>query len=176
MPYIILDRDGVINHDSADYIKSAEEWVLLSGSDTAIKKLNDLGYTVLVATNQSGISRGYYSLSTLAAIHKKMHNTIEAVGGKITQVYFCPHGPDEGCSCRKPAIGLIEQARADYPDLGVAWFVGDSLRDLQSAQKGGCKPALVKTGNGLKTLGKGFSSGLESTPVFESLADFSDSL
>ena len=176
MAYIILDRDGVINHDSDAYIKSPDEWCLIAGSDTAIKKLNDLGFIILLATNQSGIARGYYSLDTLADIHKKMHSAIESVGGKITKVYFCPHGPDDGCDCRKPKTGLVDQARVDYPNLGNVFFVGDSLGDLQSAKTAGCKPILVKTGKGGATLKKGLGVELAQTPVFDDLLAFANSL
>lgn len=174
MPYIILDRDGVINQDSDDYVKSEEEWMLIPESDIAISKMNNLGFTVLVSTNQSGVARGYYSLQTLDAMHQKMNRIVEQAGGEIQKTYFCPHGPDDGCDCRKPKTGMIDQARSDFPDLGNPWFVGDSLRDLQCARDSSCQPILVKTGKGERTLEKGLDPDLKDTPVFDNLNAFAD--
>ena len=178
MPYLLIDRDGVINEDSDAYIKSPSEWVAIPGSAAAIARLEDMGYTVLVITNQSGVGRGYFSKDTLDAIHAKMHSVLADSGARLGGVYICPHAPDAACGCRKPLTGLIEEARRDHPDLGNPWFVGDSLRDLQCARDSGCRPALVLTGKGRKTLDKGFSNerGLAGIPVAEDLAAFVDRL
>lgn len=172
---IILDRDGVINEDSDHYIRSVDEWIPVPGSIKAIARLSKEGYTIAVATNQSGIARGYYPLSELDAMHAKMKQLVQEQGGHIDCVKFCPHGPDENCQCRKPQTGLVDQIE-EYLNLSAsgAWFVGDSLKDLQCARKKHCKPALVKTGKGERTLAKG--EGLEDVPVFDSLADFADCL
>lgn len=153
MKYIILDRDGVINHDSIEYIKSPEEWLPIIGSLEAIAQLNRAGFRVLVVTNQSGIARGYYNLETLDDIHEKLMRELAAVGGYVEEIFFCPHHPEDHCSCRKPKIGLIEQLAAKYPlDLSQTFFIGDSLSDMQAAKAAGCLPILVLTGNGALTL------------------------
>ncbi len=152
MNTIILDRDGVINQDSDTYIKSADEWIEIPGSLEAIARLNRAGYQVLVATNQSGLARGLFDLETLSAIHHKMESALMQHGGELSGIYFCPHGPDDHCSCRKPKPGLLLQISADKGiDLGQTIMVGDSLRDLQAAQAAGSKPVLVLTGKGSKT-------------------------
>lgn len=150
---ILLDRDGVINFDSPDYIKSPEEWQPIPGSLEAIALLTRAGFTVAVTTNQSGVGRGYYDLKTLAAIHEKMLTQVREEGGEISAIFFCPHHPDEQCLCRKPKPGLLFQAR-DYfqADLSEVWSVGDSKRDIEAAVAAGCKPVLVRTGNGDKVL------------------------
>ena len=172
---IILDRDGVINEDSDNYVRSEEEWIPIPGSIDAIARLSKAGYIIAVATNQSGIARGYYSLSTLEAMHRKMTALVSTLNGRIHSIRFCPHGPDDNCRCRKPDTGLIEQIEQELgcPASG-ACLVGDSLRDLQSARSAGCKPILVKTGKGRRTLAKG--EGLEGVPVYDNLAEFADSL
>ena len=172
---IILDRDGVINEDSDNYIRSVAEWHPIPGSIEAIARLSKAGYIIAVATNQSGIARGYYSLSELGAMHSKMSRLVQEQGGKIDCIKFCPHGPNDGCHCRKPQTGLVEQIE-NALNLSVkdAWFVGDTLTDLQCGAAMGCKPALVKTGKGERTIAKG--EGLEGTLVFTSLADFTDHL
>jgi len=149
---IVLDRDGVINQDSSHFIKSADEWIALPGSATAIKKLNDAGFTVVVATNQSGVGRGLFSLTTLEDIHRKMTAVVTAAGGHLDGIYYCPHEPDAGCDCRKPEPGLLQQIAQHY-DRPAAEFivVGDSLRDLQAAWAFGAKAILVRTGNGRDT-------------------------
>ena len=153
MRLVILDRDGVINQESEAFIKTPEEWIPLPGSLAAIARLYKSGYTVVVASNQSGIARHLFSLDTLAAIHGRMKREVEAAGGKIDSIFFCPHGPKEGCDCRKPKPGLFKQIAERY---GVALegipMIGDSERDLQAARAVGGRPMLVKTGNGLKTL------------------------
>jgi D-glycero-D-manno-heptose 1,7-bisphosphate phosphatase len=146
---LILDRDGVINFDSKHYIKSPEEWQPIPGSLEAIAALSNAGYTIAVATNQSGVGRKLYDQKTLAAIHEKMQAAVTALGGKIAAIFYCPHIPDEFCFCRKPEPGLLHQIRDYFQcDLNGVWLVGDSLRDLQAAEKVGCQPVLVKTGNG----------------------------
>ena len=150
---IILDRDGVINYESKDYIKSPDEWKPIPGSLEAIALLSQAGYTITVATNQSGVGRGLYSEKTLAAIHEKMCRCLKALGGTIDRIFYCPHHPDEACICRKPATGLFEQIAAYYKiDLKGVIVIGDSLRDIQAAQKLACQPILVLTGNGEQTI------------------------
>ncbi|HEY1058128.1 MAG TPA: D-glycero-beta-D-manno-heptose 1,7-bisphosphate 7-phosphatase [Limnobacter sp.] len=152
---IVLDRDGVINEDSDDYVKSPDEWIPIPGSMEAIARLNRGGYRVVVATNQSGIARGMFDLETLSAMHKKMHDLANEAGAHIDGIFFCPHGPEDKCHCRKPKPGLFEEisARLGMPMEGVP-VVGDSLRDLQAGAAVGCKPFLVKTGKGKKTAEK----------------------
>ena len=152
-PIVILDRDGVINYDSAEYIKTADEWLPIPGSAEAIASLSNEGFDVYVVTNQSGIGRGLFDEVAYAAITKKMLTTIAAAGGRIKAVLHCPHSPEDQCECRKPKTGLFEQvAKISGQALNNIPSVGDSLRDLQAAHDAGCKPILVKTGNGLKTL------------------------
>ena len=146
---IILDRDGVINYDSDEYIKSPEEWVPIPGSLEAIARLNQAGYQVVVATNQSGLARGYFDIATLDRIHKKMHDALALHGGKVAALFYCPHGPDEGCDCRKPRPGLFEQiARQFTVNLKGVPAIGDSLRDVEAARAVGARPILVRTGKG----------------------------
>jgi D-glycero-D-manno-heptose 1,7-bisphosphate phosphatase len=150
---IILDRDGVINEESPDYIKSPAEWKPIPGSLEAISLLSQAGYTVVVATNQSGVGRGYYSEEDLAVIHHKMIACAKAKGGVIDKIFYCPHHPDDHCACRKPASGLFDQIAAAYNiDLTGVVSIGDSFRDIQVAEKLACRPLLVLTGNGEKTL------------------------
>ena len=153
MRLVVLDRDGVINQDSDVYIKTPEEWIPIPGSVEAIARLYKNGYRVVVASNQSGVARHYFSLDTLAAIHGRMRREVEAAGGKIDSVFFCPHGPGDQCDCRKPKPGLLKQIAERYKvDLRGIPMIGDSERDLQAARAVGGRPMLVKTGNGLKTL------------------------
>jgi len=170
MKLIILDRDGVINFDSDQFIKRAEEWKPIPGSLEAIARLNQAGYRVVVATNQSGVGRGLFDMSTLNAIHDKMHKACSLVGARIDAVFFCPHAADANCDCRKPKSGMLEEIAARYNlgNLGEVPAVGDSLRDLQSAAALGAQPYLVLTGKGVKTRAAG---GLpEGTRVFADLA------
>lgn len=153
MRWVILDRDGVINHDSDAYIKSPEEWVPIPGSLEAIAQLNRCGFRVVVVTNQAGVGRGLYDLATLDRIHAKMRKQVEEAGGHIEAIYFCPHGPEEGCHCRKPRTGLYEQFASQFNvDLDGIPAVGDSLKDMQAAQSVGAEAILVETGNGRQTL------------------------
>ena len=153
MRLVILDRDGVINQESEAFIKTPEEWIPLPGSIEAIARIYKSGYSVVVASNQSGIARHLLSLDTLAAIHGRMKREVEAAGGKIDSIFFCPHGPGDHCDCRKPKPGLLKQIAARYKvSLRDIPMIGDSERDLQAARAVGGRPMLVKTGNGLKTL------------------------
>ena len=170
MKIIILDRDGVINYDSDQFIKNPEEWKPIPGSLEAIAQLNQAGYHVVVATNQSGVGRGLFDMAMLNAIHDKMHKACSMVGARIDAVFFCPHGADAKCNCRKPKSGMLEEivARYNLPDLVNVPSVGDSLRDLQAAAALGAQPYLVLTGKGMKTQAAG---GLpEGTSVFADLA------
>lgn len=152
MKLIILDRDGVINYDSPSYIKSPEEWKPIPGSLEAIALLNQAGYRVLVATNQSGVGRGLFEMATLNEIHDKMHRALGVLGGRIDGIFYCPHAQDAGCSCRKPKPGLLEEiSRRFGVSLEGVPFIGDSLRDLQAATAVGAQPVLVLTGKGKKT-------------------------
>ncbi len=165
--YVLLDRDGVINADSDAYIKSPEEWRPLPGSLEAIAELTRHGIEVVVISNQSGLARGLFDLATLQRIHDKMQRMVEVSGGRITAIYFCPHGPDDGCSCRKPKPGLLEAFSRDYHvELQGIPLVGDSLRDIQTAQAAGAAPILVKTGKGRQTLA---DNPQIDVPIFENL-------
>ena len=143
---IILDRDGVINYDSDHYIKSPDEWIPIPGSLEAIAKLNRAGYKIVVATNQSGIGRGLYSLETLSQIHEKLIRELTSVDGCIEEVFFCPHLPADSCECRKPKIGLFKQIQEKYrADLSDTFFIGDSLTDIHAALAVPCKPIFLLT-------------------------------
>jgi len=171
MKLIILDRDGVINQDSDDYIKSVDEWQPVPGSMQAMGKLCQAGYTLIVATNQSGIARGYFDLSTLHAMHVKMGKLLEQYGGQVDAVFFCPHGPDDKCNCRKPKDGLLRDIASRYQaNLTGVPVIGDSLRDIQSARSVGARPMLVRTGKGERTLQK-HASELVDVPVYKNLAE-----
>lgn len=153
MPLVILDRDGVINQDSDQYIRNSADWLPIPGSIEAIAALSKAGYRVAVATNQSGLSRGYFSLDDLEAIHAKLCQLVESKGGEVAGIFYCPHLPEEGCSCRKPATGLLSAIELELAEQAAgAWFIGDSLKDLQAAQTFGCTPILVQTGKGATTL------------------------
>lgn len=176
MKLIILDRDGVINQDSDNFIKSVDEFIPLPGSVEAIAKLKHAGYQVYIATNQSGIARGFYNEATLHAMHEKLAKLLNQHDAKIDGIAFCPHGPDDHCDCRKPKAGMYLNIakQAGLPDLSGVLVVGDSLRDLQAAQTVNAKPHLVRTGKGERTIKKG--EGLEGIPVYNDLADFVNQL
>lgn len=177
MKLVILDRDGVINHDSDAYIKSPDEWQPIPGSLDAIAKLNRAGYTVAVATNQSGISRGYFDLQTLSAMHRKMDDMLYQLGGRVDGIFFCPHGPRDECSCRKPLPGLLEDIASRFStQLHGVHFIGDSINDLHCAKNAGALPVLVKTGKGERTLLEKDASGFADVPVFADLAEAVEAL
>ncbi len=175
MQLIILDRDGVINEDSDAFIKSPAEWKPIRGSLEAIARLHRAGWRVVVATNQSGIARGLFDLDMLARIHDTMHRRVAEAGGQIDAVFFCPHGPEDGCDCRKPKPGMLHDiASRLHVSLAGVPAVGDSLRDLQAAAAGGADPVLVKTGKGSRTIS---SPDLDpDIPVFNDLYSAVDAL
>lgn len=174
---IILDRDGVINHDSDNYIKSAGEWIPISGSLEAIAKLNNTGYKVAIATNQSGIARGYYTIKILDKMHQKMQSLLSEIGGTIDYIAYCPHGPDDNCSCRKPKprmlLNIAEKFSIKTENI---IFIGDTITDMQAANAANIGFVLVKTGKGTKTLNKiiklNNKGTNESFSVHNSLQDF----
>jgi D-glycero-D-manno-heptose 1,7-bisphosphate phosphatase len=169
MKLVVLDRDGVINADSEHYIKSPEEWQPIAGSLEAIARLTQAGFHVVVATNQSGVGRGLFDMTTLNAVHDKMHKAVNQLGGRIDAVFFCPHAQDAGCTCRKPRPGMLLEIGARF-NVALAGLpaIGDSLRDLQAASAAGAMPILVLTGKGKRTqeLG-GLPAGTE---IYQDLA------
>ncbi len=170
MKLVILDRDGVINYDSDQYIKSPMEWNPIPGSLEAIASLNQAGFRVVLASNQSGIGRGLFDMSTLNAIHAKMHKLTAQAGGRIDAVFFCPHPADSRCQCRKPKPGLLlEIAARLHVDLAGVPFVGDALRDVQAALSVGARPMLVKTGKGVRTVEAGELP--KDVPIYEDLKE-----
>ena len=147
MKLVILDRDGTINEDRDDYVKSPEEWVPVPGALEAIARLNHNGWHTVVATNQSGIGRGLFDMTALNAMHLKMHQMLAVHGGRIDSVFFCPHVNEDRCDCRKPLPGLFQQIGERFGlDLDAVPVVGDTLRDLQAGVAAGCEPHLVRTG------------------------------
>jgi D-glycero-D-manno-heptose 1,7-bisphosphate phosphatase len=167
---VILDRDGVINHDSDQYIKSPAEWRPIPGSIEAIARLHQGGYRVAVATNQSGIGRGLFDMATLNAINDKMMEMVFRQGGRIDALFFCPHTAIEGCNCRKPRTGMLEEIASRYHmELKAVPVIGDSLKDLQAAEAVGALPVLVLTGKGARTREEGALP--RKTQVFDDLAD-----
>ena len=173
---VILDRDGTINQDSDDFIKSPEEWIPLPGALEAIARLNHAGWQVVVASNQSGLGRGLFDMATLNAMHAKMNKHLSAVGGRIDAVFFCPHGPEDKCQCRKPLPGLFEQiGERRGRDLKGTHVVGDSLRDLLAGVAVGCTPHLVHTGKGAAFQGQPLPTTFPShTQTHADLAGFVD--
>jgi len=175
MKLIILDRDGVINQDFEDLVKSPEEWQAIPGSLEAISALNQAGYRVVIASNQSGLARGLFDIDTLNAIHRKMHDELEKVGGHLDGIFFCPHRPSDNCTCRKPKPGMLEQiCKRFFAEPSDTPFIGDSVRDLEAAQVIGAKPMLVLTGKGSQTSKRIRPD--QNIPVFEDLADAVDAL
>lgn len=170
MKLVILDRDGVVNHDSPSYIKSPEEWKPIARSLDAIARLTQADYRVVVATNQSGVGRGLFEMAALNAIHDKMHRAVGQAGGRIDAVFYCPHAMEANCACRKPRPGLLEDiGRRFNTSLKDVPCIGDQLRDLQAAVAVGAQPILVLTGKGAKTQREG---GLPpGTRVYADLAD-----
>jgi D-glycero-D-manno-heptose 1,7-bisphosphate phosphatase len=175
MKLVILDRDGTINHDSDDYIKSIAEWRPIAGSIEAIARLTQAGYRIVVATNQSGIARGLFDTTVLIGIHDALQRAAAQAGGRIDAFFFCPHAADSGCKCRKPQPGmLLEIARRFNVSLADAWMVGDAQRDLEAAAAAGARPVLVLTGKGERTQQEGkLPAG---TQVFPDLAAFARKL
>ncbi|MEP0201091.1 MAG: D-glycero-beta-D-manno-heptose 1,7-bisphosphate 7-phosphatase [Halioglobus sp.] len=179
---IILDRDGVINEDSDNYIRSVNDWHPIEGSVAAIADLSRAGYRIAIATNQSGLSRGYFTLDDLELIHGQLRDLVEAEGGQISGIFYCPHLPEERCQCRKPATGLLDaiERELNEPVTGSP-FIGDSLKDLQAAEASGCLPMLVRTGKGngsFEALQNG-THGLEQSEavrVFSTLRAAADAL
>ncbi|HTI48847.1 MAG TPA: D-glycero-beta-D-manno-heptose 1,7-bisphosphate 7-phosphatase [Casimicrobiaceae bacterium] len=166
---IVLDRDGVINHDSDQFIKSPDEWRPIPGSLEAIARLHHAGFRVVVATNQSGVGRGLYDMATLNAIHEKMHKAIAQAGGRLDAVFFCPHTADARCECRKPRAGMLQEIGMRFSvDMADVPCVGDGLRDLQAAEAVGAQPMLVLTGKGERTLREGGFP--KNTVIFPDLA------
>jgi D-glycero-D-manno-heptose 1,7-bisphosphate phosphatase len=170
---VILDRDGVINFDSAQFIKSPAEWKPIPGSLEAIARLNQAGYRVVVATNQSGVGRGLFDMDTLNTIHEKMHKALFAAGGRVDAIFYCPHAADSACDCRKPQPGMFKRIAETFNvNLNGVPAVGDSLRDLQAGAMLGCQPILVRTGKGEKTRAEGNLP--EGTREFADLASVVD--
>lgn len=167
---VILDRDGVINHDSAEFVKSAEEWRPIDGSIQAIADLSTAGFSVAIASNQSGLARGLFGFDDLGLMHEKLHRLVAAEGGHIDHVIVCPHGPDDDCDCRKPKPGmLLELAGLFETTLDEVPFIGDSLRDLETAVAAGARPMLVRTGNGAEAESS-LTGALTNVEVFDDLA------
>jgi D-glycero-D-manno-heptose 1,7-bisphosphate phosphatase len=166
---IVLDRDGVINYDSDNFIKSPEEWRPIPGSLEAIARLSHAGFRIVVATNQSGLGRGLFDMATLIAIHEKMYKALGQVGGRIDAVFYCPHTGDSNCECRKPKAGMFEEIgqRFGVEMTGVP-CVGDSVRDLQAAEAVSGQPILVLSGKGERTLRDG--NFPKNTVIFPDLA------
>jgi D-glycero-D-manno-heptose 1,7-bisphosphate phosphatase len=150
-PLVILDRDGTINVDRDDYVKSPEEWLPLPGALEAMARLTQAGFQIVIATNQSGLARGLFNMDALNAMHSKMLRWLAPLGGRVDGIFFCPHAPHQGCMCRKPLTGLLDDIaqRLGVYLQGVP-MVGDSLRDLQAAQAAGAEPHLVLTGKGAR--------------------------
>jgi len=166
---IILDRDGVVNRDSDQFIKSPDEWRPIPGSLEAIARLNHAGFRVVIATNQSGIGRGLFEMAMLNAIHEKMHKALALVGGRIDALFYCPHTADARCECRKPRTGMLKEIGVRFGvDLAGVPCIGDSLRDLAAADAVGAQPILVLTGKGEKTLRDGEYP--KNTVIFPDLA------
>ena len=172
---IVVDRDGVINHESAHFIRSPAEWIPLPGALQAIADLTRAGFEVVVATNQSGVGRGLFTAETLEAIHRKMTREIEAAGGKLSGIFVCPHSPEAQCDCRKPLPGLMRQIEAAFgQSLADQPVVGDSERDLRAARAVGARAILVRTGNGRETEAR--LAAREMPETFDDLAAVAASL
>ncbi len=175
-PLVILDRDGVINRDSDAYIKSPDEWNPLPGSLEAMARLTAAGVRVAVATNQSGLARGYFTRETLAAMHAKLRSLLEEAGGRLEYIAFCPHGPRDGCDCRKPAPGMLHEIADALLEsrarLEHVPFVGDSISDVRAALAAGARPVLVRTGKGERVIASGELPA--DVPIHDDLAAFVD--
>ncbi len=166
---VLIDRDGVVNRDIPGSVRSVEDYQLIPGADLAIAEICSLGFRVLVITNQACIGRGETDMKTVEIIHQKMCRDILRVGGKISDIFICPHIPEDNCACRKPLPGLIFQAQAKHHfEMAKTWFVGDAVRDIEAAHSAGCRPAGVRTGQGM-ALARCF----EKLPIFNDLREFS---
>ena len=166
---VILDRDGVINRDSSEFVKSADEWIPLDGSIEAIARLSQAGFRVAIASNQSGLARGLFDTSALSDMHEKLRDLVADAGGRIDHIAICPHGPDANCNCRKPKPGLLHQIGAQLNEaLENTPVIGDSLRDLQAARSVLARPILVRTGNGENTE-SGLPNDLSRIEVYDDL-------
>ncbi|MCC6295894.1 MAG: D-glycero-beta-D-manno-heptose 1,7-bisphosphate 7-phosphatase [Pseudomonadales bacterium] len=173
--WVILDRDGVINRDAPDYVKSLAEWQPLPGSIAAIARLSRAGYRVAIATNQSGGGRGLIRSEDLHAMHAELCRQVVRAGGVVDGIFYCPHAPEADCRCRKPRTGLLDAiARRFAIDLRGQPAVGDSLRDLEAARAAGCLPVLVRTGNGRATEMRLAAAALRDLPVYDDLAAVAD--
>lgn len=167
---VILDRDGVINRDSSDFVKSADEWIPLDGSILAIAALSKAGFTVAIASNQSGLARGLFEQAALDTMHEKLNGLVSAAGGRVDRIVVCPHGPGGGCDCRKPKAGMLYEIARHYAvSLRGVPIIGDSLRDLQAAVAAQARPILVRTGNGQQTAEK-LPAEFAEIDVYENLA------
>lgn len=176
MKIVILDRDGVINEDSPDYIKSVAEWIPIAGSIEAIARLCHAGYRVFIATNQSGIGRGLFDYDALFGIQDKLQRAVQELGGRIDAVAYAPEHPDEASPMRKPAPGMLKDiAKRMQVELKQVHFVGDSMRDIEAARAAGAKPVLVRTGNGRLTEETG-AAELEAVSIYDDLAAFAEAL
>ncbi len=171
MKVIVLDRDGVINHDSDAYIKTPEEWIPIAGSLEAIARLNHSGYIVIVASNQSGLAKSCFTIEMLSTIHKKMDEQLAKIGGKVDAVFYCPHGANDGCNCRKPKPGMLLKIgqRFNVPLKNVI-FIGDSISDIKAASNALAQPMLVRTGKGKKAEKILLTQCKEKIPVYDDLA------
>ncbi len=170
---VILDRDGVINQDSDAYIKSPEEWIPINGSLEAIAQLSRAGYRIFIFTNQSGLARGYFDEDTLAQMHQKMESMLAELGGKIEGIFYCPHGPNDDCDCRKPRTGMLKQIEKHVgAPINSAYVVGDSKKDIEAAIKINAKPVLVLSGKTTKAP----NWGIENLTVFSNLENFAQSI
>lgn len=175
MKLLILDRDGVINEDSDHYIKSVDEWIPIPGSLQAMARLQHAGYTLTIATNQSGIARGYYDVATLEAMHHQLRTLLAEYGGTVAQIAYCPHHSDDHCTCRKPLPGMLQQLMTQLGATPAETvMVGDSLTDWQAATAAGVRYVQVRSGKGERTLASGKLPA--DIPVFDNLADYADFL
>jgi D-glycero-D-manno-heptose 1,7-bisphosphate phosphatase len=171
MKLVVLDRDGVINFDSADYIKNASEWIPVPGSIEAIAALSQAGFEVVIATNQAGLARGLFGVDELECMHDKLRGLVEARQGRVGAIFYCPHGPEDGCDCRKPGTGLLDAIEREYGcSLSGCCFIGDSMKDVLAARRKGCRPVLVRTGNGSATEAQLDVDGDCDVAVFDDLA------
>lgn len=173
-PAVLLDRDGVINQDNSNFVRTPDALIPLPGSLDAIRRLKEAGWLVAVCTNQSGVGRGLYSLNDLQAIHGRLRQLLAEHDTSVDGIYACPHHPDDGCDCRKPKPGLLLRAARELPiDLAASFMVGDAGRDLEAGIRAGCSPVLVLTGKGRQTRQEPVAASI---PSYDCLADFVDSL